>query len=83
MLIYRPTESNNNEGLVQRINPLTIETVHMIMERWILIIYILADILLLLLYIKYIVDCITEYTDQMVAQSFDDYSKIETLFGGY
>ena len=83
MLIYRPTESNNNEGLVQRINPLTIETVHMIMERWILIIYILADILLLLLYIKYIVDCITEYTDQMVAQSFDDYSKIETLFGEY
>ena len=82
-MIYRPTESNNNEGLVQRINPLTIETVHMIMERWILIIYILADILLLLLYIKYIVDCITEYTDQMVAQSFDDYSKIETLFGGY
>ena len=31
---------------------------------------------------KYIVDYITTYINKMVAWSFDDYSKIETTFGG-
>ena len=42
---------------------------------------ILSLILLCSLNNEYIVDSITMYTDRTVAWSFNEYSKIETLFG--